>query len=472
MATDPRYRLYAMLKATPALNEFYDAKDYERLAKYTAELLESEPYSAASLVGTFEVVGAPSNDWHPAFVGDVESKSLPTFAELAVVYNFIDAGSQQKFIDVTQSVRTMHPAADIRGVGVDIGVGASDHWCPGQANVAFAHRAHARRTVNADALIAQGLYGQNVNVVIIDQGLDRSSIKPRNWGGGLNWNGSPPHTVAVGAAERTSHGMMIARSILDLAPSAVLYDVPLIPQRILVNQFFSGVSSAQAIYQTILAKIASLRTQPRWSGPWILVNAWAIFDRASESPLGNYTENKALLAGSDHPMIAQVKKAIHRDGLDVVFAAGNCGEFCPSKRCGGVDRGPGHSIWGANALPEVITTGSVLSDGMWAGYSSQGPAPDVNTLAKFKPDLCAPSDFVETNDAALRNSGTSTACGMTAGVVAALRSFPAWSQAIVAPATMHQALTKGARRVQGTAGWTNRFGNGILDVKGAIAQLP
>ena len=135
-----------------------------------------------------------------------------------------------------------------------------------------------------------------------------------------------------------------------------------------------------------------------------------------------------------------VKLAIQFLDPDVIFAAGNCGEFCGSRRCGGVDRGPGRSIWGANALPEVITAGAVLTNEMWAGYSSQGPGPSIHGLASDKPDLCAPSNFRETTDAAVHNTGTSAACAVTAGIVAALRSKPNWYQNSVSPAANAQRL--------------------------------
>jgi hypothetical protein len=137
-----------------------------------------------------------------------------------------------------------------------------------------------------------------------------------------------------------------------------------------------------------------------------------------------------------------------------------------------MDRGPGRSIWGANALPEAITAGAVLSNGTWAGYSAQGPGPGVNGLAANKPDLCAPSDFCEDNDAAAICSGTSTACAMTAGVLAALRSNPKWYQTLVTPAAMRTALIGGARKPPGVMAWDQNFGNGILDADQTITLLP
>lgn len=475
MANDAGYRLYAMLKSTPELELIYKAKDFAKLTDYTARILKSSPYSAEGLISRFKAVGAPSWDWKAAFVGS-DIDDAPPFDELSIVYRFDDANSQEQFLDISQKVRMAEPTADIRGAGAEISVGSTDgHWCPGQGRSAtFGNRSDARRTVNANSLVQGGLDGENVNVVIIDQGLCKAAIDVKNWGGGLNWSGGVGSSITVGSAARTSHGMMIARSVLDLAPAAKLYDVPLIPDRIgSIDEFLriSSASSAQAVFKTILAHIDTLRTTPPWTGPWLLVNAWAIYDRATESPLGNYTENSALAHGFDHPLIQEVKTAVTDKNIDVIFAAGNCGEFCASRRCGGQDRGPKHSIWGANGIGEVITTGAVRADTTWVGYSSQGPGVGVHTLAQQKPDLSAPSDFCETTDAAVRNSGTSTSCAVVAGVVAALRSKPAWYQMHVTPEMMRQALIASARKTIGQ-GWNGRTGYGVVDASAAMAELP
>ena len=469
----PSLKLYAALKPTEDLRKAYDISDmptvFKELAEYTRWLLQRAPYDTA-LTGdlvkkeSFSVVGVPSKFWEADFVGDDEpnldlSRTPP--AELIpldrlIVYEFADADLLERFLDVVGRGLHVDSDAPISNAGVDLGVGSADHWCPATSFDTFGTRADARRTVAADALTT--LRGKKVNVVIIDEGLDRDFIPPGNWGGGLS-----SITGSAGKAARTSHGMMIARSILDLAPDAVLYDVPLIPGRITTG----FLSTAHAAIWELLLQIWLRRPYPRWSGPWIFVNAWAVFDRSIEPSPGNYTENNNPFG---HPLINAVKQAIGGFNFDVIFAAGNCGEFCGSMRCGRLDRGPGRSIWGANALLEVITAGAVLTNEMWAGYSSQGPGPNTNGLGRCKPDFCAPSNFRETNDAAVFNTGTSAACAMTAGVAAALRSNPAWYQNYVPPAIMLGALTQGARKTQGTS-WDERLGHGILDVAEAMSIL-
>jgi subtilisin family serine protease len=196
-----------------------------------------------------------------------------------------------------------------------------------------------------------------------------------------------------------------------------------------------------------------------------VVNAWAIYDRSTDVPLGDYTENTNPLPGG-HRLNYLVQQAALHQLVDFVFAAGNCGAFCPSPRCGPVDRGPDRSIWGANSLDAVITVGAVATNDMWLGYSSQGQGQEL--LGRYKPDLCAPSQFVETIDAHVQNTGTSAACGLTAGVTAALRRR--WNQSQLPPQALKAILTSKARKTQGTP-WNRRTGYGVLDAKSVLDAL-
>jgi subtilisin family serine protease len=195
------------------------------------------------------------------------------------------------------------------------------------------------------------------------------------------------------------------------------------------------------------------------------VNPWGIYDRRSEYPLGGYTENPLNLFN------LLVAVAVLQD-IDVVFAAGNCGQFCPDNRCGERDRGPAHSIWGANSLEPVLTVGAVRADDMWLGYSSQGPGQPRLALGAEKPDLCAASQFCEDDDAFSINSGTSAACGLAGGVVAALRSR--WDTSSVPPRRLKQILNQTARRPVGVP-WSRslreRLGHGVLDAKAVFDEL-
>jgi subtilisin family serine protease len=191
----------------------------------------------------------------------------------------------------------------------------------------------------------------------------------------------------------------------------------------------------------------------------VLVNAWAVYDRRTENPSGDYTDNRS------HPFHALIAEA-DANGMDVVFAAGNCGQFCPSGKCGPNDRGPGNSILGANSYESVLTVGAVRSDTMWLGYSSQGPGQP--NLATAKPDLCAPSQFREDGDAYTVNTGTSASAALAAGVIAALRSK--WDSRQVSPYDLRRVLNQTARPAGG-AGSESRFGSGILNAAEAYREL-
>jgi hypothetical protein len=225
------------------------------------------------------------------------------------------------------------------------------------------------------------------------------------WTVGTSEPGAPPPQPG---SVRQPHAMMIANNILKVAPAAKLFDLPLVPVKISNIQAF--LSFADAAYQRVSMDVARWRLG-QLPGPWIIVNPWGIYDRSSEFPLGHYTENP------NSPFNLLVAGALAQN-IDVVFAAGNCGQFCPDNRCGGRDRGLSRSIWGANSLESVLTVGAVRADGIWLGYSSLGPGQPG--LRSNKPDLCATSQFCEDNDAFTINTGTSAACGLTAGVVAGL----------------------------------------------------
>jgi len=208
------------------------------------------------------------------------------------------------------------------------------------------------------------------------------------------------------------------------------------------------------------------------TGPTVLVNAWSVPNSAFERPAGSYTRNWWHFFSS-------LIRGIVADGHDVVFAAANCGQFCPNLRCGRHDRGPGRSILGANALEDVVTVGGVRTDGMWLGYSSQGPGPEGMASnpggISLKPDFCAPSHFQDNLDAAAVNTGTSAASAIAAGAVAALRTR--FNNATLAPRGL--APRELLRVLQETAckdgqtgqGWDERLGHGILDVGRAYRWL-
>jgi hypothetical protein len=201
----------------------------------------------------------------------------------------------------------------------------------------------------------------------------------------------------------------------------------------------------------------------------VVCNAWSVYDTSTEpanQPNFRYSDNPA------HDFNLTVAEA---DALrfDQVFAAGNCGQFCPDSRCGPNDIGPGRGILGANSHVAVLTVGAVRADGLWLGYSSQGPGqPDLGTN---KPDLVAPSQFEEVRDSNSLNSGTSTSCGLAAGGVAALRTVT--GPVGLPPAALRGRLRNTARQRgaddiwRSGVQWNMRLGHGVMDLADILNQI-
>jgi subtilisin family serine protease len=344
------------------------------------------------------------------------------------------------------------------GSAPNAAIGPADHWCPSDQQGTFDTRARAENLIGVPLLRSNGLKGEGVNVAIIDQGLNRQRL-------GGEVEGWPVGAIDPGAAAieqgkpHGGHGMLVAANIRSIAPNVRLFDLPMLPKRKIENvkEFFNV--TANEAFRRMLDDIAE-RKRDGWPGPWILVNAWAIFDMRTD---GQGRENYANNPG--HPFNLLVDRAVD-EGHDVVFGAGNCGAFCPDPRCGPHDQGEGRSIVGASSNPKVVTVGAVLSDMTWTGYSSQGPGqPAFGEGAKRKPDLCAPSNFIEIADASTANGGTSTATALVAGVMAALRGR--WGG--VSPAELRQILNDTATPVRG--GWNTRTGHGIVNARGAFERL-
>jgi hypothetical protein len=358
-------------------------------------------------------------------------------------------------------------------IGTDPAISLAEFSVPVAPDAAlFGTLADARRLIRTDQLPV-ALDGHSVNVVVIDTGINQSIVPLGQFGGGwqpqpggANLPPPPPPGMTIGS--NALHGMMVVENILAMAPKARIFDVPLIPPPKIFD-IFSFLNVAEAAYKKILADILYFQSIGSFPGSWILVNAWAIYDRRSEGPfLGEYTENLGPSGVPPHPFIKLIED-VAANHFDIVFCAGNCGEICPDDRCGPNDYGPGRGIWGANAHKDVLTTGAVRVDTIWPGYSSEGPGPTPN-LDALKPDLCAPAQFVGTSGLYPPNTGTSTSAAVAAGVVCALRSRNNWDQATVPPSILKLVLNSTAMQTQGI-GWNRWLGNGVLDAYAAYQML-
>ncbi len=453
MAAQREVPLYVVIESDLVAQLYEDGKAEEILAALKQQSIGASDAINALNSLTDSAVYLPSRRWV------LEAYGLPRQASkakaLMVGLPFAALGFAQKYYEyVEKLIGGTGKAPKIRfvGIGSDLAFGVAEHWCPsGTSDALFGDRQAAERLMRSDHLGQNGLRGQGVNIIVVDQGFDESLVGKY---GGRWWN-QPSPPPAGGSA----HGNRTVRNLMSLAPEATYYDLPLVPS--MITSIPQYVSDAQAAYETVRQDIDRLRTLRGVTGPWVMVNAWAIFNRGSELNNHDYTENPG------HPFNLEVAN-MDAAGVDMVFAAGNCGNFCSNPRC--KEKGPGKSIFGANAHANVLTVGAVRADRLWLGYSSQGPG--AGQMARSKPDLCAPSQFREDDDANSGNTGTSTSCALAAGAVAALRSR--WDAATISTAAMRRLLRSTAKPLVRPD--PKRHGSGILDARAAyeraVTQFP
>jgi hypothetical protein len=415
------------------------------------------------LVDLFRVVAYPSNIPVPDGI-DIGEDELREF----LVFGIVIRGGPAAARTFASGVKNLGPDA---GVGADLVVNPAhepfwSHWCPNEAGGGLmGDRAAALRMIRADpaALTAAGLPGpEQVNLVFVDTGLPPGLLPADSFKG---WPVLEDATRPGGAVRRpgnplTPHGEMVARNAravaLAAAPSArlKLLDCPAIPDGITRLPVF--LSSVAAALFSILTTIAA---GPRKAEGWVICNAWGVFDPTVKPGQAPYADNP------QHP-IAIALRLLNLFGADLVFAAGNCGQFCPNPRCSPAFTGPSRSINGANASPKVLTVGAVRADKLWLGYSGQGPG--IARMAKEKPDICAPSQFAS-DDPPGSNTGTSAACGLAAGAVALLRTK--WRSPTLTADRLMDAIRRNAKQPYGPVGWQERTGHGILDLAATAAAL-
>jgi hypothetical protein len=299
---------------------------------------------------------------------------------------------------------------------------------------------------------------QRVNVVIVDQGFDKR-LFPGNYAGGIDVDSR------VAGAGRSAHAAMIAHNVLATAPAARLYDCPLIPTpsagaRAVIDDIPTFTAAAAALCSSMAVPLVVISNAAGF-GTWVFVNAWAVFDRRSDIGPRHYCDDPK------HPLNQAVSE-LDGVGADIVFAAGNCGQFDPDRRCDAGVLGPYRSILGANSLRSVLTVGAVRADLVPFGFTSQGPGQPNLDLGSAKPDLCAPAQFADRSDRLAVCSGTSGATAVAAGVIAALRRR--WSATVVSPQTLRDFLTQTVRPLPPYDG-SRGIGAGLINLGAAAAQL-
>ncbi|TMS00023.1 S8 family serine peptidase [Nonomuraea basaltis] len=312
-----------------------------------------------------------------------------------------------------------------------------------------------RRLLHASDLWAQGHDGDGVAVAVVDSGINADHVgsrigdavqidEERSW--------SPSGVARTPGRHPVEHGTMCAFDVLLAAPKATLLDIPVLLSR--KGAGLDGLLSDAIMAYSHLRNV--LNAMPEESKSLVITNSWGLFSPDMDFPPGhpgNYSDNPS------HPFNTIVG-SLADAGADVLFAAGNCGRDCADRRCGFPDR----PIAGANSHPDVTSVGGVDTRGERVGYSSQGPG----RLAERKPDLCAYTHFAGSEAVGAADSGTSAACPVAAGVVAAVRTRRPAAQ--LSPEQLRTLLNRTADD-RSTVGFDYDYGYGVIDPPAVLAAL-
>ncbi|MFC4530644.1 S8 family peptidase [Sphaerisporangium dianthi] len=315
------------------------------------------------------------------------------------------------------------------------------------------------RLLRVPELQSEGYDGEGVALAVCDTGVNVPHVAghlgrdvaidhERSW--------NPSGVTGRPGGFAVDHGTMCAFDTLIAAPRATLIDVPVLLSR------RQGGTVMDGLLSDAVAAFAHLRTlldaQPASSRALVVTNSWGSFSPLWDLPPGlpgNYSDNAA------HPFNIIVG-SLEQAGADILFAAGNCGAECKDRRCAF----PGRPIVGANSHPQVLSVGGVDTNGERVGYSSQGPG----RLSDRKPDVCTYTHFAGSKAFGddVPDSGTSAACPVAAGLVAAIRTR--WPASQISPSQLRTLLHRTADD-RSAVGFDYDYGYGIADTGALISAL-
>jgi Subtilase family len=332
--------------------------------------------------------------------------------------------------------------------------------CGGDAAVGTHEDVAAR--VDTAGLFHLGLDGSSVAIAIVDSGINLAHLQAvlgftPNFDAANSW--SPPNAGSSPGDWPVGHGTMCAFDALIAAPSATLVDVPVLSADMTGSGSImsSTLSAALLAFSTLLGSWNSGLGSGDLSQYRGLVcsNSWGIFHPSWDFPpghAGRYLDNP------NHPFMLQLE-AMSRGGIDMFFAAGNCGANCPDGRC--QNRVVG-AVMGASASIDVMSVAGCDINEERVGYSSQGPG--IAGLHSMKPDITSYTHFLGSRAFGdlEPDSGTSAACPVAAGCMAALRTqisprSPATTYMMYDHLRLNALLPP--NQVQG---WNEDYGHGII----------
>ncbi|MFJ4653587.1 S8 family peptidase [Nocardia sp. NPDC088792] len=358
--------------------------------------------------------------------------------------------------DIVAGIRELQRSRSVTGVFADPVI-ETTLTCGGDPAVGTWQDIESR--LNVDQLTAAGLTGTGVALAIVDTGINAAFVgKVRGTAPIIDaersWN--PAGVTGTAGQFPVAHGSMCAFDTMIAAPQASLLDIPVL------QSTRQGSTVMDGLLSDAVAAYAQLRTvlsdQPEATRALVISNSWGAFSPQWDFPVGNpgnYSDNPS------HPFNVIVG-SLEAAGADIVFAAGNCGRDCPDERCAYTSQ----PIGGANSSPSVLCIGGVDDTGTRVGYSSQGPG----RLSANKPDICSYTHFLGSTafGAGEPDTGTSAACPVAAGVVAAIRTR--WSATALPPAQLRALLRSTATR-RGSADFDNDYGYGVVNTAALLTAL-
>jgi subtilisin family serine protease len=326
--------------------------------------------------------------------------------------------------------------------------------CPGDPAVGGDQEVAAQLGVKA--LADAGMDGYRVPVAIVDTGINLAHLESKGrdpkFSRQRSW--APAGVATRPGGHPVGHGTMCAYDVGIAAPKATLVDHALLLSETPGETAMSGLlSDAVLSYSRLLGIVQAMAAGRR---ALVVNNSWGMFSPTWDFPVGhpgNYSDNPA------HPFNV-IAASLEAAGADILFAAGNCGRDCPDGRC---EFGSARPICGANSHPSVLSVAGVDTRKRRVGYSSQGPG----RIDPDKPDLSAYTHFTGSG-VYPADGGTSAACPVAAGVVAAVREK--YPSSVLSPAELRALLSKTAEDLGGT-GFDHDFGWGVIDGIALAAAL-
>jgi subtilisin family serine protease len=327
--------------------------------------------------------------------------------------------------------------------------------CPGDPPSGTAST--VAKLLSVSKLASKGLDGRGVRLAIVDTGFNLAYLRAHGrtpiFDAVRSWK--PAGVTTKPGQHPVNHGTMCAYDAGIAAPQATLLDYA-----VLLSQQTGGSTMAGLLSDAVLAYsklLQRLQAMPSRSRALVVSNSWGMFSPSWDFPVGqpgNYSDNPA------HPFNVMVS-SLEAAGADILFAAGNCGRNCPDGRCA---FGATRPICGANSHPKVLSIAGIDVKKKRVGYSSQGPG----RLSAQKPDLSTYTHFKGSGVYAA-DGGTSAACPVAAGVVAAIRTKVPSTK--LSPAQLRALLFKTAQDLGGV-GFDYDFGWGAIDPAALLARLP